>query len=287
VKLRIAVLIVLGAMHPALSSASTLYANSTAVGIGTTTPLTSLEVYGGVIEGARLAIGTTSTDGLLLSNTTAATAGIQQYSPRIHLSGQGWKTNSTAASQSVDMIEEVQPISGASAPTGTLIWSNSINGGAYNALMALTSGGFLGIGLSSPGYTLDILNNNVTTDLVRLNNSGASNNASLQFNPNSQPWSIGGAGSSGGGGGTAANSFFILQAGSGPRLTIAPSGNVGIGVTSPNAALDVNSTSIIIEQSHTPADNAVCTAGTFWWDVGYIYVCTASGTVKRAALSPY
>lgn len=37
----------------------------------------------------------------------------------------------------------------------------------------------------------------------------------------------------------------------------------------------------------TPADNAACTAGTFWWDIGFIYVCTASGTVKRTALSTY
>jgi hypothetical protein len=64
-------------------------------------------------------------------------------------------------------------------------------------------------------------------------------------------------------------------------------GNVGIGTTSPNAKLDVNSTSIIIEQSNTPADNATCTAGTIWWDANYIYVCTASGTVKRAALSTF
>ena len=37
----------------------------------------------------------------------------------------------------------------------------------------------------------------------------------------------------------------------------------------------------------TPADNLTCTAGTTWWDTGYIYLCTASGTVKRAALSTY
>jgi hypothetical protein len=66
-----------------------------------------------------------------------------------------------------------------------------------------------------------------------------------------------------------------------------PLGNLAIGTQSPNATLDVNSTSIIIEQSHTPADNATCTAGAIWWDVNYIYVCTASATVKRATLSTY
>lgn len=38
----------------------------------------------------------------------------------------------------------------------------------------------------------------------------------------------------------------------------------------------------------TPADNATCKPGTFLGsDANYIYVCTASGTVKRAALSAY
>ena len=76
--------------HPALASTTTLYANSTyTVGVGTTSPLNALEVYDGVIEGAQLAIGTTSTDGLLFANTTAATSSVQQYSPHVHFSGQG------------------------------------------------------------------------------------------------------------------------------------------------------------------------------------------------------
>jgi hypothetical protein len=89
--------------------------------------------------------------------------------------------------------------------------------------------------------------------------------------------------------GTAAlNTMYRYNSGSYSNLmTILSSGNVGIGTTSPNAALDVNSTSIIIEKSNTPADNATCTAGTIWWDTSYIYVCTASGTVKRAALSTF
>jgi hypothetical protein len=47
-------------------------------------------------------IGATSTVGLLLTNAEAATVGAQQWSPAIQLTGQGWKTNSTAASQTVD-----------------------------------------------------------------------------------------------------------------------------------------------------------------------------------------
>jgi hypothetical protein len=37
----------------------------------------------------------------------------------------------------------------------------------------------------------------------------------------------------------------------------------------------------------TPADNATCSAGQIYVDTGFIYVCTASGTVKRAALSTF
>jgi hypothetical protein len=51
--------------------------------------------------------------------------------------------------------------------------------------------------------------------------------------------------------------------------------------------LDVHGPTIIIDQPTTPADNAACTTGTIWWDVNYLYLCTSSGNVKRAALSTY
>jgi hypothetical protein len=48
-----------------------------------------------------------------------------------------------------------------------------------------------------------------------------------------------------------------------------------------------NAQKITLSQA-TPADNATCKPGTFLGsDSNYIYVCTASGTVKRAALSTY
>lgn len=77
------------------------------------------------------------------------------------------------------------------------------------------------------------------------------------------------------------------------RIRILTGGNVGIGTTAPVSTLEVNGVltvdgaGVVIGATHTPADNAVCTAGTLWWDTGFLYLCTASGTVKRAALSTF
>lgn len=44
---------------------------------------------------------------------------------------------------------------------------------------------------------------------------------------------------------------------------------------------------LIATTSSTPLDNQACTAGTFYWDSGNLYLCVASGTVKKVALSSY
>ncbi len=53
-------------------------------------------------------------------------------------------------------------------------------------------------------------------------------------------------------GGTGSARALSLMTGSAARMTIGATGNVGIGTTSPAAALDVNATSTILEQSFTP-----------------------------------
>lgn len=40
-----------------------------------------------------------------------------------------------------------------------------------------------------------------------------------------------------------------------------------------------------ITTTQSPASGAACTAGEITWDASYIYVCTASGAFKRAALT--
>jgi len=70
-------------------------------------------------------------------------------------------------------------------------------------------------------------------------------------------------------------------------IRIDSSQNVGIG-TSPTEKLDIDGDSIRLRQSQTPASaSATGTQGQIAWDANYMYVCTATDTWKRAALSTW
>jgi len=117
------------------------------VGVGTVAPVSQVDV-------TKTAIGATpvDTNGIRISNTTAAAAGAQQYSPPVVWQGQGWKTDATAASQKVEFMADVRPVQGAAAPTGYWGIYPSIADGAYSATpaIAVTNAGFLAIGTASP-----------------------------------------------------------------------------------------------------------------------------------------
>ncbi len=123
------------------------------VGIGTDTPGNQLDVK-------KDAIGVTPVDinGIRLSNTTAAQAGAQQWSPPLTFQAQGWKTNATAESQKVEFMQDVRSVQGAAAPTGFWGIYPSIDDGAYSATPALAvdSAGKVGIGMSTPSEILEI-----------------------------------------------------------------------------------------------------------------------------------
>lgn len=155
----------------------------------------------------RDAIGATSTDGLILTNTTAAAAGAQQYSPRLRFTGQGWKTTATAASQTVDWEIENVPVEGTTNPSTNLVISSQVNGGGYTARATLTSGGqlILGTGSSSApalrmGTTYGFYNNggawNRTNAFfgIDTNSLGLVSGTTIQWNSGSDPTSGGDTG---------------------------------------------------------------------------------------------
>ncbi len=86
------------------------------------------------------AVAAALVESFIWQNTTAAAAGLQQWSPAIVLRGQGWKTEATAASQSVEFALQARAVEGFSNPDGLLSISASINGGAYDPLAFFDSG---------------------------------------------------------------------------------------------------------------------------------------------------
>ena len=65
-------------------------------------------------------------------------------------------------------------------------------------------------------------------------------------------------------------------------------GNVGIGATTPTAILDVNSDILRLRTSKTPATSSgTGNQGDICWDEDFMYVCTATNTWTRAALTTW
>ena len=75
---------------------------------------------------------------------------MQQRSPQLNLTGQGWKTNTTAGSQPVSWIVQNIPLAGTTNPISHLDFQNSINGTFSTAGFDLFSGGGATLGVANP-----------------------------------------------------------------------------------------------------------------------------------------
>lgn len=165
---------------------------------GTISGLTSLS--SAAITATTTSLGTTPTAGATLVNTTAAAAGAQQVSPGLVWTGQGWKTNATAASQQVDFKAYVLPVQGSSAPTGTWTLQSAINGGAFSTVLGVSSSGAVTLagdlyGPSSAnlniyghsgnlGFTIGQFQSNIyggNTETIRVQNGNATFYANVQL----------------------------------------------------------------------------------------------------------
>jgi hypothetical protein len=89
----------------------------------------------------------------------------------------------------------------------------------------------------------------------------------------------------GGDGGSGSTLFALKDLGGTTRVNVSGTGEVGIGV---NLVLTGSSNVFRINNAQTPASaTATGTAGTICWDTSYIYVCTATNTWKRVAISTW
>ena len=74
----------------------------------------------------------------------------------------------------------------------------------------------------------------------------------------------------------------------GERMRITGNGTIGINTAAPTAKFDINSDVIRLRTSKTPATaGAAGNQGDICWDADYVYVCTATNTWKRSALSTW
>jgi hypothetical protein len=65
-------------------------------------------------------------------------------------------------------------------------------------------------------------------------------------------------------------------------------GNVGVGTTAPTAKVDVSSDILRLRTAKTPASaGATGNQGDICWDSGYLYICVATNTWKRAMLTTW
>lgn len=72
------------------------------------------------------------------------------------------------------------------------------------------------------------------------------------------------------------------------RFYVSNTGNIGIGTVDPGVKLDINDSTIRVRTSRTiSTSNSTGSQGEICWDANYVYVCTATNTWKRSALSSW
>lgn len=233
------------------------------LGLLTAAPGTTLDVRG-IATIRRDALGTSATDGAILSNTTAAAAGAQQVSPATHYSGRGWKTDATAASQSVDWYTYLIPVQGAAAPSCYLSMATLINGGGFteryvftsgNQFLLTQSGARVAVGKGTANSALDVLGDSLLDGALTVNDSGAAVNTRIESDTNANMLLVDGINNKVGiGTATPAQTLDVFNAGTQLQLSYDAS-NYARFAASSGGVLSITSsagTGIVLESTAYP-----------------------------------
>jgi hypothetical protein len=173
---------------------------------------------------------------------------------------------------------------------GQHIWTTAPSGTAGNTIsftqaMTLDASGRLGIGMTpAAGTVVDILSTSNTslTSALRVNSNNLAVSTSLAYD------GLAGTGQVIVQAGTSSALIFGSNAGEKARIDSSGRLLVGGSLDSGGALLQVFGDRVRIGTAKTPASaTATGTAGEICWDANYIYVCTATNTWKRTAISTW
>jgi len=172
---------------------------------------------------------------------------------------------------------------------GRLAFSTTADGASSpTERMRIDSSGNVGIGTVTPGYTLDVRGAN--TPAAYFNSGTANTVAIFESTDAGTAIELKDNTSSGFNGIQVQGNNFLTYVGGSERARIDGSGRLLVGTSSQSGGslFQVNDDRIRIASSKTPASASdTGTAGEVCWDSSYIYVCTATNTWKRAALSTW
>jgi hypothetical protein len=170
---------------------------------------------------------------------------------------------------------------------------NPVSTNTYTPRLTISTAGNVGIGTTSPAQLFHIAgvdarlriqdtDNTSTTSTAFLEFSGSDTRAAVIYT-NSNGLNLQTDPASG-------QNLLFFTAGANERARIDSSGRLLVGTSSDSggALLQVNGNRVRIATAKTPASASdTGTAGEICWDANYIYVCTATNTWKRTAISTW
>jgi hypothetical protein len=222
------------ASYASISNSRMMIDSNGYVGIGTTSPVSTLDVRGDVWAANGIRLVSTTSPSINYIQSGIALVGGSVADLRIGPVG----------SQNPCMTVRTNGNVGISttAPTYTLDVDGTLETYNSNGLMLFASSGNLGIGNTAPSFKLDVTSNARFTGKVHIGSNstvgslvGSTSGSGLNIyygNLDNTPWQI------------SSNSgiFTINQYGSSNIFSINTVGNVGISTTAPSYTLDVNGT---------------------------------------------